>query len=85
VFNQFIGAGKEMGAVVDSLFSREVKHCIEFSRLIKLFREIKLCLIQTYIELGRNICDAFPVQNDVKQGDPLLPLLKNMPSERSKN
>jgi hypothetical protein len=50
---------------------------------MKLFREIKLCLNQTYIELGRNISDIFLVQNGAKR-DPLLSLLKNMPSERSK-
>jgi hypothetical protein len=64
VFHQFLDAGREMGAILDKyinyltnfkrardLLSREVI-VVEFSRLVKLFKEIKLCLNQTYIEVS---------------------------------
>jgi hypothetical protein len=52
-------------------------------------------LIKTYlngtcskVRISKNLSDAFPIQNSLKQGDALSPLpltlLYNMPSERSK-
>jgi hypothetical protein len=38
-----------------------------------------MCLNKTYskIHTGKNLPDAFPIQNGLKQGDALLPLLFN--------
>jgi hypothetical protein len=51
---------------------------------------IKMCLNETYskVHVGKLLSDKFPIQNGLKQGDPLLPLLfillENMPSGKSK-
>jgi hypothetical protein len=44
---------------------------------MKLSRLIKICLNETYsrVHTGKNLSDAFPIQNDLKQGDALLLLL----------
>jgi hypothetical protein len=38
---------------------------------------MKLCLKETYsgVRTGKNLCDKFTVQNELKQGDALSPLL----------
>jgi sorting nexin-29 len=45
----------------------------------KLVRLIKMCLNETYgkICIGKLLSDKFPIQNGLKQGDSLLPLLFN--------
>jgi hypothetical protein len=45
-----------------------------------------MCLNETYIRvrIGKNLSDKFTVQNGLKQGDVLSPLLWNMPSGESK-
>jgi hypothetical protein len=52
---------------------------------MKLVRLNKMCLNKTY---GKNLSDNFPIQNGLKQGDTLLPLLFNfacsMPLGRSR-
>jgi hypothetical protein len=52
---------------------------IEFSIAIKLIRLIKMCLSGTYIKvrIGKNMSDALPIQNGLKQEDLLSPLLFN--------
>jgi hypothetical protein len=57
----------------------------------KLVRLIKMCLNETYrkkIRIGKHLSGAFPIQNALKQGDALSPLLfkflYNMPSGSSK-
>jgi hypothetical protein len=47
---------------------------------MKLVRLIKMCLNKTYIKvhIGKHLSDSFPIQNDLKQGDALLPLLFNL-------
>jgi hypothetical protein len=42
-----------------------------------------MCLNATYskIHVGEHLIDTFPVQNDLKQGDALLPLLYNFALE----
>jgi hypothetical protein len=55
----------------------------EFGLPLKLGRLIKMCLNETFskVHIG-NICFVhFPIQNDVKQGDPLSPLLFNFAVE----
>jgi hypothetical protein len=52
---------------------------IEFGIPIKLVRLIKMCLNETYskVRIGKNLSDSFPVQNGLKQGNALSPLLFN--------
>jgi hypothetical protein len=44
---------------------------------MKLFRLVKLCLNETYgkVFIGKHLSKSFPIQNGLKQGDALLPLL----------
>jgi hypothetical protein len=50
---------------------------------MKLFRLIKMCLNEKYIEvrIGKHLSEKFPIQNGLKQGDALLPLLFNFALE----
>jgi hypothetical protein len=43
----------------------------------KLVRLIKMCLNETYrkVRVGKYLCDKFYIQNGLKQGDALSPLL----------
>jgi hypothetical protein len=49
----------------------------------KLLRLIKMCLNKTYSKVcvGKLLYDIFPIQNGLKQGDALLPLLFNFALE----
>jgi sorting nexin-29 len=44
---------------------------------MKLVRLIKMCLNETYskVRIGKYLSDSFPIQNGLKQGDSLSPLL----------
>jgi hypothetical protein len=50
---------------------------------MKLVRLSKACLHETYskVHIGKHLCDAFPIQNGLKQGDALFPLLFNFALE----
>jgi hypothetical protein len=50
---------------------------------MKLVMSIKICLNETYsrVRKGKHLSDSFPVQNGLKQGDTLSPLLYNLASE----
>jgi hypothetical protein len=50
---------------------------------MKLLRLIRMCSNETYIKVcvGKHLSDNFPIQNDLKQGDALLPLLFNFALE----
>jgi hypothetical protein len=90
-------AGKswERGGTVHLLFTdtkktfesvmREVLHniLVEFGIPRKLFGLIKVCLNKTCstVRIGKKLCDKFPIQNDLKQGDALWPLLFNFALE----
>jgi hypothetical protein len=39
-----------------------------------------MCLNETYtkVRIGKNLSDAFPFQNGLKQGDALSPLISNL-------
>jgi hypothetical protein len=52
---------------------------IEFGVPIELVRLIKICLNETYckVRIGKHLSDNFPIQNYLKQGDALSPLLLN--------
>jgi hypothetical protein len=70
--------------VCDSV-RREVSYniVIEFGISMKLIRLIKMCLSETYskVHIGKYLSDTFPIQNDLKQGDALSPLLFNFALE----
>jgi hypothetical protein len=46
---------------------------------VKLVKLVKICLNETYskVLIGKHLFDDFPVQNDLRQGDALSPLLFN--------
>jgi hypothetical protein len=46
---------------------------------MKLVSLIKICLNKTNskVLIGKHLSDSFPIQNDLKQGDALSPLLFN--------
>jgi hypothetical protein len=50
---------------------------LEFGMPKKLVRLIKMCLNETCskVHIGKLLCDKFLIQNGLKQGDALLPLL----------
>jgi hypothetical protein len=50
---------------------------------MKLVRLIKMCLNDTYskVHIGKHLSDSFPIQNGLKQGDALSPLLFNFALE----
>jgi hypothetical protein len=52
---------------------------IECGVHVKLVRLIKMCLTQTYskVHIGKHSSDKFLIENGLKQGDDLLPLLFN--------
>jgi hypothetical protein len=56
---------------------------IEFGVPMKLVRLIKLCSNETYskVRIGKHLSDSFPIQNGLKQGDALSPLLFNFALE----
>jgi hypothetical protein len=77
------GTGEKMGAKweCDSV-RRGVSYNIhiEFGVPMKLVRLIKMCLKETYssVYIGKHLSDSFPIQNSLKQGDALSPLLFNL-------
>jgi hypothetical protein len=52
---------------------------VEFGIPMKLVRLIKMCLNETYskVRVGKHLSDSFPIQNSLKKGDVLSPLLFN--------
>jgi hypothetical protein len=50
---------------------------------MKLARLIKMCLTETYskVSAGKYLPETFPIQNGLKQGDALSPLLYNFALE----
>jgi hypothetical protein len=64
---------------------REVLYNIllEFRVPMEKFRLIKMCLNEIYskVRTGKHLSDNFPIQNDLKEGDALWPLLFNFALE----
>jgi hypothetical protein len=58
---------------------------IEFEVLKKLVGPIKMCLNETYstVHISKYQSDKFPIQNDLKYGDSLSPLLFTFPLEHA--
>jgi sorting nexin-29 len=56
---------------------------IEFGVPMKQVRLLKMCLNETYskFRIGKHLSDSFPIQNGLKQGDALSPLLFNFALE----
>jgi hypothetical protein len=56
---------------------------IEFGISMKLVRLIKMCLNETYskVRIGKHLSNNFSIQNGLKQGDALMPLLFNFALE----
>jgi hypothetical protein len=56
---------------------------IEFGVPMKLAMLIKMCLNETYskVRIGKHLFDSFHIQNGLKQGDTLSPLLFNFALE----
>jgi hypothetical protein len=52
---------------------------------VKLVRQIKTCLIERFneVRMGKYFSDNFPIQNGLKQGDALSPLLFNFALEHA--
>jgi hypothetical protein len=52
---------------------------IEFGVPMKLVMLIKMCLNEMYskVHIGKHLSDSIPIQNGLKQGDDLSPLLFN--------
>jgi hypothetical protein len=52
---------------------------IEFGVPVKLVRLIEICLNETHSEVhtGKHLSDSFPIQNGLKEGDALFPLVLN--------
>jgi hypothetical protein len=50
---------------------------------MKQVRLIEMCLNETYIKvrIGKHLSNNFPIQNGLKQGDALSPLLYNFALE----
>jgi hypothetical protein len=62
------------------------KYCTifsEFGVLMKLVRLIMVCLNETYTNIctDKHLSESFPIQNGLKQGDALSPLLSNFALE----
>jgi hypothetical protein len=56
---------------------------IEFEVPMKLVGLITMCLNETHskVHIGKHLSDSFPIQNGLKQGGALSPLLFNFASE----
>jgi hypothetical protein len=60
-------------------YAKEINRDHQYGTPRKLSWLIKMCLNQTYstVRVGKNLPDKFPVQNGLKQGEALSPLLFN--------
>jgi hypothetical protein len=56
---------------------------IDFKKAYDSVRLIKICFNEMYskVRIGKHLSDSFPIQNGLKQGDALSPLLFNFALE----
>jgi hypothetical protein len=80
VHQLFIDFKKDYGSVRKEVLSNIL---IEFWIPMKLVMLIKMCLNETYskFRIGKHLYDSFPIQNGIKQGDALSPLIFNFALE----
>jgi hypothetical protein len=80
VHNKFTDFNKAFVSV-----GREVLYdiIIEFGISMKIVLRLIMCLNGTYsrVRVGKYLCDMFPINNVLKQGDDLLPVLCNFTLE----
>jgi hypothetical protein len=81
-----MGVPVDFQKAYDSVGGEVVNTLIESDITMKLVRPIKMYLNKTYstVGIGKNLSDAFPTQNSMKQGDALSVLFYNIPSVKSK-
>jgi sorting nexin-29 len=79
-YQLFIGFKKAYDSVRRKVL---YKILIEFGTPMKLVRLIEMCLNETHskVHIGKHLSDSFPIQNGLKQGDALSPLLFNFALE----
>jgi hypothetical protein len=59
-----------------------MKYCtVEFGVPLQLVRLIRMSDTYSKVRIDKHLFDNFPIQNGVKQGDALLPLLFNFALE----
>jgi hypothetical protein len=80
VLQLFIDFKKAYNSVRKEVFYNII---MEFGFPMKLVGLIKMCLNETYnrVWVAKDLSDMFPIRNDLKQGDALLPLLFNFDFE----
>jgi hypothetical protein len=64
-----------------SAFVRYWRKKWEYNETVhQLVRLIKMCLNETYskVRIGKHLSDRFPIQNGLKKGDALSPLLSTL-------
>jgi hypothetical protein len=74
-FFAFVTYWRKYTIIIEALYNSGVP--------TKLVRLITICLLKTYnrVCIDKHLSDNFPVQNGLKQGDALLPLLFNFALE----
>jgi sorting nexin-29 len=79
VYQLFVDFKKAYDSVRREVFYNILK---EFGVPMKIVRLIKMCLNETYskVHISKHLSDNFHIQNDLKQGDALSPLLFNSTS-----
>jgi hypothetical protein len=80
VHHLFIGFNKTYDSVRREILYNILK---EFGVPMKLVKLIKMCLNETYskVRIGKHLSESFPIQNGLKQGYALSPLLFNFALE----
>jgi hypothetical protein len=65
------------------LIEKFLKYSLEFVIPKKIVKLITMCLNETYskVRVSKLLSDKFPIQNGLKQGDGLSPLLFNFALE----
>jgi hypothetical protein len=80
VHQLFLAFKKTYDSIKREVLCNILLDCGIYKKLVML---IKMCLNETYskVHIGKLLSDRFPIQNGLKQGDALLPLLFNFALE----